>query len=183
MSESEIEDQETLPEGDLTEADSDSDSGDAEVEAKTDGQSDSDSEAATEEKSEAEKAAEERRKTYRLNKVLGATLSTTEGETKTTRLFVIDISATGFRATDHQPPDEDECDISIVLVKGQEPFISRMRVVWVKELTVSGMYQMGCEFLETAPEQSAKLEAFIEAERGHVVQTKKISFDTPWTMI
>ena len=58
---------------------------------------------------EASPAEEERRRTYRLNKVLGATLTTSEGDSKATRLFVIDISTTGFRATDHQPPSEKDC--------------------------------------------------------------------------
>lgn len=136
------------------------------------------------EQPETSPAEEERRRTYRLNKVLGATLTTSEGDSKATRLFVIDISATGFRATDHQPPGEKEYEISIVLVKDQEPFMSKMRVVWVKELTVSGMYQMGCEFVDPAPEQSDKLKAFIESERNKAAPTSKTpDFGRPWTMI
>jgi len=143
-------------------------------------------EEATEESAESpeqERRAEERRQTYRLNKVLGATLTSTDGGSKATRLFVIDISVTGFRATDHQPPEQEECEISIVLDKGAEPFVSPMRVVWVKELTVSGMYQMGCEFVGPAADQVEKLSSFIERERGQVVESKPVSFGTPWTMI
>ena len=133
---------------------------------------------------EASPAEEERRRTYRLNKVLGATLTTSEGDSKATRLFVIDISTTGFRATDHQPPSEKDYEISIVLVKDQEPFMSKMRVVWVKELTVSGMYQMGCEFVDPPAEQADKLKAFIETERGKTAPTSKTpDFGRPWTMI
>lgn len=130
-----------------------------------------------------EPAPEERRKTYRLNKVLGATLTTSEGDSKTTRLFVIDISATGFRATDHQPPGEEDYEISIVLTKGEEPFTSKMRVVWVKELTVSGMYQMGCEFVEPGEEQSEKLRNFIDAEKGRTTTKSTVNIGRPWTMI
>lgn len=129
---------------------------------------------------------EERRKSYRLNKVLGATLIGDDGEEKATRLFVIDISATGFRATDHTPPDEGECLIQIVLKKGEEPFKSPMRVVWVKELTVSGMYQMGCEFVEPEPEELARLTAFIEEEMKRTTTTKSTGVSlshNPWTMI
>lgn len=132
-------------------------------------------------------ANEERRRTYRLNKVLGATLTASDGESKTTRLFVIDISVTGFRATDHQPPNQEECEISIILAKGEEPFQSRVRVVWVKELTVSGMFQMGCEFVDCAAEQEAKLSEFIESERRKAESAasapKDPGFGRPWTMI
>lgn len=134
---------------------------------------------------EAEAAAEEeRRRAYRLNKVLGATLTAADGETQVTRLFVIDISASGFRATDHQPHNDEEYGISVVLKKDEAPFASRMRVVWTKELTVSGMFQMGCEFIDPAPEELAKLQNFIDAERGKV-ETPKASMDLgrPWTMI
>lgn len=130
-----------------------------------------------------EEAGEERRRTYRLNKVLGATLTSNEGSSKATRLFVIDISSTGFRATDHVAPSEEEYEISIVLSKGEEPFQSKMKVVWVKELTVSGMFQMGCEFVDTDPEQEQKLVSFIEAERGKVVTTSTVNIGRPWTMI
>ncbi len=135
--------------------------------------------------SPAEEAMEEdRRRAYRLNKVLGATLTSLSGDSQQARLFVIDISLTGFRATDHQPHSEEFYDISVVLERGKEPFSSRMRVVWTKELTVSGMFQMGCEFVDTSAEELAKLEGFIERERGKV-ETPKAPLDLgrPWTMI
>lgn len=138
------------------------------------------------EKSEVEETTpEERRKSYRLNKVLGATLTPKEGEAKTTRLFVIDISTTGFKATDHSPPAEEDYEISIVLERGEEPFVSAMRVVWVKELTVSGMYQMGCEFLDTDTDQLDKLADFIEQEieRASGSPHKTVDIGRPWTMI
>lgn len=134
----------------------------------------------------AEAQAAERRKAYRLNKVLGATMTSTEGDSTKTRLFVIDISVSGFRATDHRPPAEEECDITIVLVKDQDPFSSRMRVVWVKELTVSGMYQMGCEFVGTSEEELSKLREFIEREKDRAAQAsnkKPIRIENPWTML
>lgn len=127
---------------------------------------------------------EERRRAYRLNKVLGATLISEEGDSKDTRLFIIDISESGFKATDHQPLGEGTFEISIVLVKGEEPFSSKMRVVWVKELTVSGMFQMGCEFVETDPVQAARLKLFIEEEQKRsAAPAKGISIKNPWTMI
>ena len=133
------------------------------------------------------KSGEERRKAYRLNKVLGATLTSTDGDATKTRLFVIDISGSGFRATDHQPPSDEECEISIALVKGEDPFVSRMRVVWVKELTVSGMYQMGCEFVDTSEAEQAKLDGFIDQEREKAATASSgktsIKIDNPWTMI
>jgi hypothetical protein len=116
--------------------------------------------------------------------VLGATLTSLSGDTQTARLFVIDISCSGFRATDHQPHNEEQYDISVVLAKDVEPFRSRMRVVWTKELTVSGMFQMGCEFIDTPSEELAKLEAFIDKERRRVEPSKSpVDLGRPWTMI
>ena len=81
-------------------------------------------------------------------------------------------------------PSGQETMAYIVLVKDQEPFMSKMRVVWVKELTVSGMYQMGCEFVDPPAEQADKLKAFIETERGKTAPTSKTpDFGRPWTMI
>lgn len=127
----------------------------------------------------------ERRRRYRLNKVLGATLTGSDGSANKARLFVIDISATGFRATDHSPHSEAEYFIEIILTKGQEPFKSKMRVVWSKELTVSGMFQMGCEFIETTAEEKERLEAFITGEREKLENAPKkpIDLGRPWTMI
>ena len=127
---------------------------------------------------------EDRRRAYRLNKVLGATLTSLSGESQQARLFVIDISMTGFRATDHQPHSDEFYDISVVLEKGEPPFQSRMRVVWTKELTVSGMFQMGCEFVETTPEETTRLQAFIAKERDKLVVPKaSLDLGRPWTMI
>ena len=62
-----------------------------------------------------------------------------------------------------------------------------MRVVWVKELTVSGMYQMGCEFVDTAEAEQAKLDGFIDQEREKAATASSgktsIKIDNPWTMI
>lgn len=127
---------------------------------------------------------EDRRRAYRLNKVLGATLTSLSGDTQAARLFVIDISASGFRATDHQPHSEEQYDISVMLNKGEEPFQSRMRVVWTKELTVSGMFQMGCEFVDPPEAELSKLAAFIEKERRKIEPAKPtVDLGRPWTMI
>lgn len=127
----------------------------------------------------------ERRRRYRLNKVLGATLTTPDGDSSKARLFVIDISATGFRATNHSPLSAEEYIIEIILTKGQDPFKSKMRVVWSKELTVSGMFQMGCEFLAPEPDEKERLEAFIAGERDKLENAPKKTIDLgrPWTMI
>ena len=70
-------------------------------------------------------------------------------------------------------------------MKGEEPFQSKMRVVWVKELTVSGMFQMGCEFQETTAEQAEKLKNFIDSERNKIASPKSsgLNIGNPWTMI
>lgn len=126
----------------------------------------------------------ERRIAYRLNKVLGAKLTSLEGEVQAARLFIIDISVTGFRATDHTPHTDEYYDIEVTLARDIAPFCSRMHVVWSKELTVSGMFQMGCEFIDTPSEEIVKLEAFIDQERRKV-ETKSSPTDLgrPWTMI
>ena len=159
-------------------------SSDAEAAAQT-GAEATTTEAKAPETTPASQTDDERRRAYRLNKVLGATLTSLSGDTQTARLFVIDISASGFRATDHQPHTEEQYDISVVLAKDAEPFSSRMRVVWTKELTVSGMFQMGCEFVDTPDEELAKLEAFIVNERKKVEGAPKATVDLgrPWTMI
>ncbi len=128
---------------------------------------------------------EERRRAYRLNKVLGATLTTPDGTSEKARLFVIDISATGFRATDHRPHGEQEYEISIVLRKDDEPFQSRMKVVWTKELTVSGMFQMGCQFIDPSEENLVRLTRFLkeELQRSEPAKKSQLEFGHPWTMI
>lgn len=134
--------------------------------------------------SEESQANEDRRVSYRLNKVLGATLTPLSGEAEATRLFVIDISASGFRATDHKLHEVDDYEISIVFRKGDEPFACKMRVVWNKELTVSGMFQMGCEFVDLPEDQHQSLVEFINSERE---KSQPASAGTdlgrPWTMI
>ncbi len=127
---------------------------------------------------------EERRKAYRLNKVLGATIEHGDDVT-TARLFVIDISVSGFRATSHVPMPEGE-DVTVTVALGAENEISTgAKIVWQKELTVSGMFQLGCEFQALPEEAETALEQFIEAERTKAQKPKKgpTSLGRPWTMI
>lgn len=131
-------------------------------------------------------AAEERRQAYRLNKVLGATIEH-QGEVTKARLFIIDISSSGFRATNHSPlPEDDEIKVSIALVKDQEPLVTTARIVWQKELTLSGMFQLGCEFTGLDPESGARLEEFIAKESAAVGEKSNpaaTGIRSPWTMI
>ncbi|MCA9791401.1 MAG: PilZ domain-containing protein [Candidatus Eremiobacteraeota bacterium] len=128
---------------------------------------------------------EERRKAYRLNKVLGATIEH-RGEVTQTRLFVIDISTSGFRATSHIPlPEQEDLKVSVALSKDEEPLEATARIVWQKELTVSGMFQLGSEFVDLPEEQLERLESFIEGEKNAVPASKPNSpaLGRPWTMI
>ncbi|MGE0490638.1 MAG: PilZ domain-containing protein [Vulcanimicrobiota bacterium] len=129
---------------------------------------------------------EERRKAYRLNKVLGATIEH-RGEVTQTRLFVIDISTSGFRATSHIPlPEQEELKVSVALSKEEEPLEARARIVWQKELTVSGMFQLGAEFVDLPEDQLGRLEGFIEREKNSTpaAPAKPSSgLGRPWTMI
>lgn len=124
----------------------------------------------------------ERRASYRLNKVLGAEIEH-EGSKLQARLFVIDISATGFRATNQFPlPAEVEIVVRITLEPKTEPIESRARIVWTKELPTSGMFQFGFEFLEMGEGPRQRLESFIEKERAQSLAPQKdLYLGRPWT--
>lgn len=128
----------------------------------------------------------ERRSAYRLNKVLGAEIEH-QGEVTKARLFVIDISVSGFKATCHFPlPENENQSIRISLAKDEPPLECAFRLVWQKELTVSGMFQMGGEFVELSEEDGGRLEAFIEAEKEAAAAKSGGSSSSaarPWTMI
>lgn len=128
---------------------------------------------------------EDRRRSYRLNKVLGAEIQHEDASIKA-RLFVIDISATGFRATNQfELPSQCDLRVKIVLEPQQPPLECSARIVWTKELTMSGLFQFGLEFQSLGEEEHRRLESFIEKER---ILAQKSSHQTvdlgrPWTTI
>jgi c-di-GMP-binding flagellar brake protein YcgR len=127
---------------------------------------------------------EERRVAYRLNKVLGAEIVHGEEHIQA-RLFVIDISTTGFRATNQFAlPAEVDLSVSIVLKSNSEPVKTAARIVWMKELTVSGLFQFGFEFRDIRPEDQQRIEAFIEEERELARKPKEqVYLGRAWTTI
>lgn len=131
------------------------------------------------------KAESERRQAYRLNKLLGARLEHEENRIDV-RLFIIDISATGFRATNQFAlPLDCELKVEIVLQAQTPPLEGVARIVWSKEMPMSGLFQFGFEFLTLDESQRERLESFIESERQQAQKqpTQATDLGRPWTMI
>ncbi|MBT9581896.1 PilZ domain-containing protein [bacterium] len=127
---------------------------------------------------------EERRQSYRLNKVLGAEIEYEEMSIQA-RLFVIDISVTGFRATNQFPlPTSCDLKVRIILQAGSPPLETQARIVWSKELPMSGLFQFGFEFQALPEAQRTQLEAFIEHERVLAHKpAQTVDLGRPWTTI
>jgi c-di-GMP-binding flagellar brake protein YcgR len=128
---------------------------------------------------------QERRSSYRLNKVLGAEIEH-EGMAFNARLFVIDISTTGFKASnEHELPVDCDLKVKVVLQPKTEPISSTARIVWSKHLPASGMHQFGFQFLELAEGDDERLEKFIESHRAAELSNKQtdVYLGRPWTTI
>lgn len=125
---------------------------------------------------------QERRSSFRLNKVLGAEIEH-EGTMFKARLFVIDISATGFRATNQSMlPVDVDITVRIVLEPKADPVQCSARIVWSKELPMSGMFQFGFEFQDMPTDSRERLEAFIEQEKARSLAPKEdVYLGRPWT--
>ncbi len=134
--------------------------------------------------SETEAQGEDRRQSYRLNKVLGAEIEHQESKIQA-RLFIIDISVSGFRATNQfELPVQVDLKVKIILQASMPPLESAARIVWVKELPMSGLFQFGFEFLDISDEERLRLDTFIEAERTLSNRpTATVDLGRPWTTI
>lgn len=126
-----------------------------------------------------EVAPAERRREYRLNKVLGAVLGTGE-ESFRARIFVINISRSGLKAT-HQTrlPEVDQQDLSLFLTAKDPPLVLQAKVAWQKELAVSGMFEIGFQFLDMSDGDAQRLEEFIRKE-AHREEGKVLDLSSPW---
>ena len=124
-------------------------------------------------------APSERRREYRLNKVLGAILGCGE-ESVRARIFVINISRTGLKAT-HQTrlPEVDQQRLSLFLTSKDPPLEIQVKVAWQKELAVSGMFEIGFQFLDMSEDDAQRLEDFILRE-GRREEGKAIDLSSPW---
>ncbi len=121
--------------------------------------------------------SEEKRREPRLNKVLGA-----EIEGSRLRLFVINLSRTGLRATCEKPVgDGEEIELSLTLTPGQEPVRARARLAWRNELKASGTFDHGFELLDLDEEQGTRLEAFLKAELEKQRQSAPVDLKSPWS--
>ncbi len=101
----------------------------------------------------------EQRKEPRVNKVLGA-----EIQGIPLRLYLINLSASGFRATCERPlPDGDDQQVSLQL---DPPVVGRARLCWRQEMPASGMFDHGFEFLELGDADAERIRAFVANELG-----------------
>ncbi|MFN8606218.1 MAG: PilZ domain-containing protein [Vulcanimicrobiota bacterium] len=121
----------------------------------------------------------ERRREYRLNKVLGAVLGSGDDSLRV-RIFVINISRSGLKAT-HQTrvPELENQELQLFLSAKEPPLMIQAKVAWQKELAVSGMFEIGFQFLDMSDEDARRLEDFIvkEAKRE---EGKTLDLSSPW---
>lgn len=120
----------------------------------------------------------ERRREYRLNKVLGAVLGSGD-ESVRARIFVINISRTGLKATHQTRLPEAEQELSLFLNAKEPPLALQARVAWQKELAVSGMFEIGFQFLDMSDADAQRLEDFIRRE-GKREEGKAVDLSSPW---
>lgn len=126
-------------------------------------------------------AAEERRREYRVNKMLSAEIDDETLSVKA-RLFVINISRSGFRATNSFALAQDEpLKIKLTLVAKEPPLETQVTVAWIKELPASGTFDMGFQFTELSEENWLRLTDFIQAELKKVEPAKTLDLSSPWT--
>ncbi|MBI3929394.1 MAG: GAF domain-containing protein [Armatimonadetes bacterium] len=112
----------------------------------------------------------ERRREYRLSKVLAAQLL---GE-KPENVFIIDISQSGLRATSHCRLEEDlDLPLRISLSDSEGSIEVVARIVWQRELSLLSMFQMGMRFVEMGPSHAETLDRFILAERARREQVAR----------
>jgi c-di-GMP-binding flagellar brake protein YcgR len=122
----------------------------------------------------------ERRREYRLNRVLGAELVQGEMHTKA-RLYVINISSTGLKATHPTPLSTDELQRFLLELSPKEPPLDlKARIAWQRELTMSGLFEVGLEFVELSEENKRHIESFIETERNKKEPSKSLDLASIW---
>ena len=127
----------------------------------------------------AEEAPPERRREYRLNRMLGAVLGSGEDSVRA-RIFVINISRTGLKAThEFRLPELERQALSLFLSAKDGPLEMQVKIAWQKELVVSGMFEVGFQFLEMSDEDARRLEEFI-AREAHREEGRPVDLSSPW---
>lgn len=133
-----------------------------------------------------EQTAEERRRYFRLNKVMPAHFTllgdppasapeADEGLPKQ-RLFVVDISAGGFRATTHVPMTVDSRLKTEIFLDRKSPVTAECRVVWQRELSIPDMYEVGFEFTSIDQPEWKRLVDFIVDERSRSSRPQPVTW-------
>ena len=120
----------------------------------------------------------ERRQEVRLNKVLGAVLGAGE-EAQRVRIFVINLSQGGLKATHQQPLPLGSHSMQLYLSSKSEPLELQAEVAWQRELPLSGMFEVGFRFVEMSPEDRQRLEDYIQAELAPT-ETRAPGLSLPW---
>lgn len=121
----------------------------------------------------------ERRREYRLNKVLGAVLGSGEDSLRV-RIFVINISRSGLKATNQtRVPEVEQQDLQLFLSAKEPPLQIQAKVAWQRELAVSGMFEIGFQFQDMTDEDAQRLEDFIKKE-AHREEGKALDLSSPW---
>jgi len=134
-------------------------------------------------------SVEERRRYFRLNKVMPAHFRMlregAEGEALAPaddapreRIFVVDISAGGFRATTHRRMPLHSLLQSDIYVERNRPVTAKCRVVWERELSIPDMWEVGFEFTEIEQTAWKQLVDFIVDERARATRQQPVT----WTI-
>lgn len=120
----------------------------------------------------------DRRQEVRLNKVLGAVLGTGEGSQRV-RIFVINLSRGGLKATHQQPLPLGSHALQLFLSSKDEPLHIQAEVAWQRELPLSGMFEVGFRFADMPEADLERLEAYIQAELAPT-ESRAPGLSLPW---
>lgn len=121
----------------------------------------------------------ERRREYRLNKVLGAVLGSGEESFKA-RIFVINISRSGLKATHASSlPALEQQHLQLFLSAKEPPLQIEASIAWQKELAVSGMFEIGFHFLDMSDSDAQRLQNFI-VQSARKEEGKVLDLSSPW---
>jgi c-di-GMP-binding flagellar brake protein YcgR len=127
-----------------------------------------------------EASLEEKRRHYRLNRNLSAEFFF-EDDAKPKRIFVVDVSAGGFRitTTEHFPKNRDFV-MALYISKEDPPIRAVVQVAWARELTLPEMYEVGFTFKNIEPHDFDRLARFIVQERARSERrpVTKLNFET-----
>lgn len=117
----------------------------------------------------------ERRRTFRLNKVIPAHIERLEAGGKSQdagwRVRILDISAGGFRATHGRKMVQGEVLRVNIFLNQVDPVVVTGHVVWTRSDSTGAGYEFGCEFDDVSESAWRRLVDFIvheatQMERG-----------------